>query len=75
MKLELNIANTENLTSLSQSDRIQMEVIVNALVSSGALTGVKGGKAIIHFDADGVFQKVQLDYFPWVRRSVDRSGR
>jgi hypothetical protein len=39
------------------------------LVQSGGLSGVKGGKTIIHFDEQGVFRGVQLDYWPYRRRS------
>lgn len=42
--------------------------IFTALLRSGGLTGVRGGKTIIHFDADGVFQGIELDYWPWRRR-------
>lgn len=43
--------------------------IVQVLLDKGALDGVKNGKAIIHFDSQGTFQGVQLDYWPWKRRS------
>lgn len=69
MKLELNIKNTENIEGISEGDRQQMEYIVEALISTGSLTGVRGGQVVIHFDHNGVFQKVQHSYFPWVRRS------
>ncbi len=39
-----------------------------ALLSSGGLSGVRGGKTIIHFDAEGIFQGIELDYWPWRRR-------
>lgn len=52
--------------------RVQMEEIVNALISVGGLTGVKGGQTIIHFDADGVFRSVELKYLPWVKRKIDK---
>ena len=68
MKLEIEIKNTENIVGLSTKDLEHIHDIVNALVSSGGLTGVKGGQTIIHFDADGIFQKVELKYFPWIRR-------
>jgi hypothetical protein len=68
MKLILEIKNTENIESMTESDRMQMEQIVEALVSTGSLSGVKGGQVIIHFDATGLFQGVQLDYWPWRRR-------
>lgn len=48
----------------------QAKLIFNALVTTGALIGVKGGKAIIHFDADGIFQGVELNYWPWRKRKV-----
>ena len=72
MQLILNIENTENIQDMTQADKEQMKVIVEALIVSGGLTGVKGGKTVIHFDHNGIFQKVQLDYFPWVRRSLDK---
>ena len=48
----------------------QVKQIFNALISCGALTGVKGGKAVIHFDAEGVFQGIELDYWPFRRRKT-----
>lgn len=42
--------------------------IFRALIKSGGLWGVKGGKTILHFDADGIFQGVELDYWPFRRR-------
>lgn len=70
MKLEINIKNTENIQDLSQSDLLKITRIVEALISTGGLTGVKGGKTIIHFDHIGEFQRVQLDYFPFVVRKL-----
>ena len=69
MKIELNIQNIENIGNL---DKKKVEEIFTALISSGGLTGVKGGQTIIHFDGDGVFQKIELKYFPWIRRSIHR---
>lgn len=46
--------------------------IFRALIISGGLSGVKGGKTILHFDADGLFQGIELDYWPWRRKKVDR---
>lgn len=67
-KIELTIANNENIGQLSPKDILNIQEIIIALISSGGLTGVRGGKTIIHFDGDGMFQGVQLDYFPWRRR-------
>lgn len=71
MKLELNIQNTENMGNF---DRAKVEEIFTALITSGGLTGVKGGQTIIHFDGDGVFQKIELKYFPWIRRAIHRGS-
>ena len=69
MKIELEIRNIENLGEFTKEKKEKIEEIFTALVSSGGLTGVKGGQTIIHFDANGIFQKVELKYFPWVRKS------
>ena len=45
--------------------------IFEALIRSGGLWGVKGGKTVLHFDAQGLFQGVELDYWPWRRRKRD----
>jgi hypothetical protein len=44
------------------------EEILYALVRSGGLSGVKGGQTIIHFDGEGQFQGIQLNYWPWRKR-------
>ena len=44
------------------------EILV-ALISCGGLSGVKGGKTILHFDGTGIFQGIELDYWPWRRRN------
>lgn len=48
----------------------QAKQVFNALIATGALTGVKGGKAIIHYDGEGTFQAIQLDYMPWRKRKI-----
>ena len=51
-------------------ERLRMyEEIITALISSGGFDGVKGGQTIIHFDALGIFQGVQLSYWPYRRRN------
>lgn len=70
MNITLHIGNTENVGILTDDQIGAIEEIVAALVTSGGLTGVRGGKTILHFDGDGVFQGVQLDYFPWRKRRV-----
>lgn len=64
MELKLQIANTENM----RQNLVKYQEILEALITSGGLDGVKGGKTILHFDAEGLFMGVQLDYFPWRRK-------
>jgi len=54
--------------SKSQEEIEKYKEIFSVLINKGALDGVRGGKSVIHFDADGVFQGVQLDYWPWRKR-------
>lgn len=68
MTITLNIKNKENIGD--RVDVIRIEEIVTALVSSGGLTGVKGGKTIIHFDGEGNFMGVELAYWPFRRRKT-----
>lgn len=62
------IRNTENIEGLDETGLHKISEVIQALVTSGGLTGVKGGKTIIHFDAEGLFQGIELDYWPWRRR-------
>lgn len=75
MRLEINITNTENLGNIDEVQKEMIEEIVKALVQSGGLTGVKGGKTIIHFDAFGTFMGVELAYWPWRRKKLDKNFR
>ena len=67
MKLTLEILNTENIPKNPDIERY--EEIVTALIASGGLDGVKQGQTIIHFDAEGTFRGVQLDYWPYRKRT------
>lgn len=64
MNIELNVEGS------SKEEVARYHEILTALIKSGGLTGVRGGQTILHFDADGIFQGVQLSYFPWRRRKV-----
>ena len=68
MKLELNIRNTENVGFLSDDDVAQIDEVLNALITVGGLTRVKGGSTIIHFDHEGKFSKIELKYYPWYKK-------
>ena len=69
MEIRIQIENTENIEGLSQSDMRQIHEVVKALISTGSLTGIRGGQASILFDHMGVFQKIEHKYYPYVRRS------
>ena len=66
--MKIEIKNVENVGE--NPDLLKIQEIVGALITSGGLTGVKGGKTIIHFDAEGMFQGIELDYWPWRRRKI-----
>ena len=42
--------------------------ILDALLKVGALSGVKNGAAVIHFDENATFVGIELRYWPWRRR-------
>ena len=69
-KIELRI-NTENTGMLGPRELINIQEILDAVISSGGFTGVRGGQTILHFDAQGIFQSVELDYHPWRRRKKE----
>jgi len=71
MKLELTIKNTENIGEIDKDKLSKIQEIIEALITSGGLTGVKGGKTLIHFDGDGLFQGIELDYWPFRRRKKE----
>ena len=61
------------ITLQADSEQIDKATeIFHALIKSGGLWGVKGGQTIIHFDALGVFQAIELKYMPWRRRKEEK---
>lgn len=60
VKIEIEGATEQQLVRYTE--------ILTVLLQKGALDGVKGGSTIIHFDGEGTFQGIQLDYWPWRRR-------
>lgn len=44
------------------------EEIFAVLLEKGALDGIRGGSAILHFDSNCTFQGVELNYWPWRRK-------
>ena len=70
----IKLTNTENTGELNQEQLQNIQKILLALITSGGLTGVKGGKTIIHFDEKGNFRGVQLDYWPYVVKKKILTG-
>ena len=62
-KIELTMEN------VSKEETLKYEEILTVLISSGALA-LKNGSATLHFDSDGIFQGVQLDYWAFKRRKT-----
>jgi hypothetical protein len=60
-----------HLTDVDEELMKQYQEIFLALIKSGGLSGVKNGQTIIHFDHQGLFQGVQLSYWPWRRRKEE----
>lgn len=56
---------------MAEDEIRKAQEILLALVSCGGLSGVKGGRTIIHFDGQGIFQGIELDYWPWRRRKQE----
>lgn len=56
----------------SEEEMIKYTEIFSALVQTGGLSGMKNGSTNIHFDAEGVFQGIRLDYWPFKRRKLDK---
>lgn len=71
-RIELVIKNSENIGMLDEKQIAHIQEILVALITSGGLTGVKGGKTLIHFDNNGTFMGVELSYWPWRRRHENR---
>lgn len=70
MKIELDIKNMDNVGEFTPARLARYKEIFEVLIEKGCLDGVKGGRAMIHFDALGTFMQVSLDYSPWRRRKT-----
>lgn len=58
-----------NIPDIDVKETLRYQEILVALISSGALN-LKNGKAVLHFDSEGIFQGVQLDYWAFKRRKA-----
>ena len=64
MKIELDIDQ-----SLTKEEIMKYQQIFVALIGSGALN-LKRGRATLHFDGEGQFQGVELDYWAFKRKDL-----
>lgn len=64
-RIELTIDRDMSIEEIQKAQEV-----FRALIVTGAIFGVRGGSASIHFDTDCVFQGVQLNYWPWKRREL-----
>ena len=67
-EFKITVRNNENVGSLSPEQVQKFTEIFTALIASGGLTGVRGGKTIIHFGPNAEFMGIELDYWPFRRR-------
>ena len=65
MKIQIEL---DVLDEYHDKDFDEFAKIFELLINKGALTGIKGGKAMLHFDGDGIFRGLELDYWPWKKR-------
>ena len=70
-QITLQITNNENVGTLSTEQLKQIQDIMLDLVTSGSLSGVKGGQTIIHFDHIGKYMGIQISYWPRRRRKEE----
>jgi len=56
------------IQGVDEQARLKYVEILNALLTVGALSGVKNGSAIVHFDEHGTFRGIELHYWPWRKR-------
>ena len=55
-------------------DRLtKYEKIFRLLIDKGALDGVRGGSANLHFNGEGQFAGLELNYWPWKEKKVIHS--
>lgn len=67
-EITLKIPPNENIGVLTEEQKNKIQEIFLALISSGGLSGIKGGKTVIHFDGEGNFMGISFDYMVWKRR-------
>lgn len=71
MDLRIKLKDTEPVMYMTEQDKEKITEILQALIECGGATGVKGGQAILHFDGQGEFMGVNLNYWPWRKRKKE----
>ena len=51
-------------------EHARVQEILEALIDSGGMFGVKSGQTLLHFDKYGGFMGIELRYWPWRNRIV-----
>ena len=59
-----------DIKDMTTQETARVHVILEALIQSGGLFGVKSGQTIIHFDKYGDFMGIELNYWPWRNRNI-----
>lgn len=58
----------ETNEDFNEKEAAHIKEIFLALIRTGGLMGVRDGQTIIHFDFEGNFRGIELDYWPWRKR-------
>lgn len=62
-KIELQIE------GITKEETLKYQEILHALIMTGGLN-IKAGKTSIHFDNDGIFQGIEINFWPFKRRKT-----
>lgn len=57
------------IKDMTQQEHARVQEVLEGLIASGGLFGVKSGQTIIHFDKYGSFMGIELNYWPWRNHS------
>lgn len=61
---------TLSIENISKEDTLRYQEVLTALIQSGALSLKGGGQATLHFNHEGTFQGVELNYWAFRRRKL-----
>lgn len=63
-----------DIEGITEAETLKYQEILTVLISSGALS-LRNGSAVLHFDSDGTFQGVRLEYWAFRRKKGDGDGQ